>query len=226
MSDGRSPFDAPVVQLLTGDDQADTAAAAWSGAWGRIWAPASVGVRRAQEAVALHPSLVVVGIPIAGGGQFVTAAVDIAARCDVPVACVPWYLGDLVDVRRTRVGRSVLAAVSPELDRSVVIRQAERVAIATGQGVTVVELEGAPEDHAATAASLAAAEHLASLLVVGLDPMVLDGPGTWAAVHTIAPTLLVPAAAVPTARATAPRTRPPGSAVPSPASPAGLTRSS
>lgn len=188
---GPDPFAAPVVQLLTGDDQADTAAAGWSASWGPIWSPATVGVRSAASAVATHPSLVVVGVPVAGSSQFVWTGVRIGSQCNVPVACVPWYLGDVVDVSRIRAGRAVVVVTWPGVAPAV-RAEAVRLADATGLPLSEIALDGAHPRPGDAAAALAATEHLASVVVIGVDGSDRDGPGPWVAIHTIAPTVLVP----------------------------------
>lgn len=206
----------PVALLRSGDDDADRAAAAWAASWGPTWSPRVVELRTPRTVVVMEPALVVAGVPVAGAADQVAAAVECALVLGVPAACVPWWFPPQPDGPR-----DVTVALVAGTDAAPVIRLATRIARSRGLPLTVVEVDGSPADHPVAAARLAAAEHLAALLVIGLPDPRRTGPGSWAAWHTVAPTLLVP-----TRRAVAPRTPPPASDARDPAWPAGSTRSS
>lgn len=80
----------PVVRVLTGDDGADLAGAAWAGRWAGVWSPDVVAVHGARSATGLDPRLLVTGVPATGSAQVVDAVAGAAASLGVPAVCVPW----------------------------------------------------------------------------------------------------------------------------------------
>lgn len=227
--------------LLTGDDDADAAAACWAD---RVAARTGAVVTGARGDADAGPGrstdpadLLVVGLPPVHGAHHVDVAAATALRRGVPVAVVPWFVvPELTDVPAVRQ-RPVTVAL-PEGDAAAdrVLAFATRWAHRAGTGVAVVrvgyhgdtdllvadepspwvtarqEQEQRRLDRAITVvrdldptvavsgtlhaedavAWFAGCEHLASVLVVGLDGARHGGLGRWAADHAVVPTVLVP----------------------------------